>query len=169
MLTKEELAQIGISPKNHDAQYQRMSWDDYFMSLVNLLRKRSCDSQTQHACVAVRNKVIIGTGFNSFPSGSDDENLPNIRPYKYAFINHAEEALIYNCAKLGIALEGCTLYVSGQCCSQCIRKVISVGIKDLVTGPITHVSSSTEDLLYRYWVESHKVNVREYKGKVFSE
>lgn len=161
--------ELGITDddKNIDRKYSRMNWDDYFMSIVNLVRKRSHDSQTQHGAVAVRDNVIIATGFNGFPPGSDDIFLPNTRPEKYKFVNHAEESLIYIAAKNGVSLDGCTLYVSGQPCCHCARKLISVGITDWVIGPISHVSSSTEALLYKYWVESFKVKVRQYTGKVF--
>ena len=54
-----------------------LSWDDYFMSLAFLSSQRSKDPATQVGAVIVNvNQRIIGIGYNGFPHGCSDEDLP---------------------------------------------------------------------------------------------
>lgn len=169
-MTPAELIKIGIHPDNRDATYKRIGWHEYFMEIAKLISKRSLDAETQHGCVAVRNNIIIGTGYNSYPSGARDNILPNLRKggFKYPFINHSESSLIYTAARNGVALDGCTIYITGRPCFNCARQLISVGITDWIIGDITHVSTEIEDLHYKFLVESHNVRVREYKDLIAS-
>ena len=54
-----------------------LSWDEYFMSLALLSSQRSKDPATQVGAVIVnKNKRIIGIGYNGFPHGCSDDDLP---------------------------------------------------------------------------------------------
>lgn len=54
-----------------------MSWDDYFMSVAFLSAMRSKDPSTQvGACIVNKNKRIVGIGYNGFPRGCSDDDLP---------------------------------------------------------------------------------------------
>jgi len=108
----------------------RPSWDQYFADLCVDIAKRSLDPNTQVGCVIInkRNK-IIATGYNSYPPGCDDRNLPHTRPDKYNVMVHAEEAAICSAAELGTSISGCTIYVPFEPCVRCARMLISAGIK----------------------------------------
>lgn len=163
-MTPEELLILGIGPQYRNDNHKIVSWDDYFMQLVLLISKRSKDSNTQHGCLAVKDRIVIATGFNSFPPGADDKNLPNTRldNKKYDFINHAEESMIFSAAKRGVALDGATLYCTGLPCHACTRKLISVGILNWVVGPVIHLASNREKLLSKYWIEWYNIKIRYY-------
>jgi dCMP deaminase len=52
-------------------------WDDYFMSVAFLSAMRSKDPSTQvGACIVNQNKRIVGIGYNGFPRGCSDDELP---------------------------------------------------------------------------------------------
>lgn len=54
-----------------------ISWDDYFMSVAFLSAMRSKDPSTQvGACIVNSNRRIVGIGYNGFPRGCSDEELP---------------------------------------------------------------------------------------------
>lgn len=163
-LSEEELEILGISSNYRNESYKRLSWDEYFMSVVEIIRKRSHDADTQHGIVLVRDNKIISTGFNGYPENSEDNLLPNIRKdrKKYWAINHAEESAIFNAAKYGIALNGCKAYISGKPCNSCSKKLISVGVKHWIIGNITHISSLEEDLQSKYWIESHNILIEKF-------
>lgn len=54
-----------------------LSWDDYFMSISFLSSMRSKDPNTQvGACIVSPDKRIVGIGYNGFPRGCSDDELP---------------------------------------------------------------------------------------------
>jgi deoxycytidylate deaminase len=80
-----------------------LSWDDYFMSVAFLSSMRSKDPNTQvGACIVNDDKRIVGIGYNGFPRGCSDEELPWDREAesdldtKYFYVCHAEVNAILN-------------------------------------------------------------------------
>lgn len=54
-----------------------INWDDYFMSIAFLSAMRSKDPSTQvGACIVSPDKRIVGIGYNGFPQGCSDDDLP---------------------------------------------------------------------------------------------
>ena len=54
-----------------------ISWDEYFMGIAVLSSMRSKDPNTQvGACIVNEHRKIVGVGYNGFPIGCDDDNLP---------------------------------------------------------------------------------------------
>jgi len=109
-----------------------MDWTEYFLGIAEQVKLKSKDESTQIGAVIVgKDREILSTGYNSFPRGLDD-NLPERqeRPVKYFYFEHAERNAIYNAARVGIPLEGSTIYLtSGLPCSDCARGIINSGIK----------------------------------------
>jgi dCMP deaminase len=54
------------------------------------------------------------------------------RPAKYSWTEHAERNAIYNAARLGISIQGCTAYINWFPCIDCARALVQVGISRLV-------------------------------------
>jgi len=112
-----------------------LSWDEYFMGIAILSSKRSKDPSTQvGACIVTPNKKIVGTGYNGFPQGCSDDNLPWDREgeflkTKYPYVCHAELNAILNATK---NLEGCSIYVALFPCNECAKAIIQSGIKEIV-------------------------------------
>lgn len=50
------------------------------------------------------------------------------RPQKYQWVEHAERNAIYNAARMGIPLKGCTAYITLAPCADCTRALIQSGI-----------------------------------------
>jgi dCMP deaminase len=112
----------------------RVVWDDYFMVQALWAKVRSPDTSTQCGCILVDERGrIVGQGYNGYPSGVDDDKMPQTRPEKYPPILHSEENAILNA--IG-NLEGATVYVTGPPCTHCWAYIIQVGIKRVVYGPI---------------------------------
>ena len=54
-----------------------LSWDDYYMAVAFLSSMRSKDPSTQvGACIVNEDKRIVGIGYNGFPRGCSDDELP---------------------------------------------------------------------------------------------
>lgn len=99
---------------------------------------RSHDAQTKHGCVLVRNKTVLSTGYNGFISEIDDTQLPNIRPYKYDFMVHAEHNAILNCACNGVSTLGAQAYITGAPCNNCLQYMWQAGINEIIYSDFTN-------------------------------
>ena len=66
---------------------KKVSWDDYFMTMVYLAAMRSKDESTHIGAVIVGpDNEVRSTGYNSFPRGmNDDIKKRQKRPEKYFF------------------------------------------------------------------------------------
>jgi dCMP deaminase len=102
------------------------------MTAAYLFAQLSPDEQTKHGAILVdKHNRLLGQGFNGFPRGADDESIPKTRPEKYFFVIHAEDNCILNSRHIPEP-ELCTLYVTGPCCDECIKKILQVGIGRVV-------------------------------------
>lgn len=108
----------------------RPNWTNYFLGLAKVISQRSHDIHTQHGCVITDlNNRILGVGYNGFPKGLDDTNLPTSRPDKYHWMVHSERNALSNCV---IRPDNGIAYVTGQCCNDCIIALWQEGIKKVV-------------------------------------
>lgn len=113
-------------------------WDEHFLEIAKVCAKRSKDKHTQVGAVIVGvDKEIVSTGYNSFPRKIND-NVPERqeRPEKYFWFEHAERNAIYNSARHGVSLKGCTLYVPALPCTDCARGIVQVGIVKVVVDKV---------------------------------
>ena len=124
------------APKPRD---RYLKWDDYFMSVAFLSAQRSKDPNKQVGAVIVGpDKVIMGVGYNGFPRGCSDSDLPwakkstndDAMETKYAYVCHAEMNAIMN--KNSQSLHGATVYVTMYPCNECAKLIIQSGIKEVV-------------------------------------
>jgi dCMP deaminase len=114
-----------------------LSWEEYFMAVAQLSARRSKDPSTQvGACIVNKNKRIIGIGYNGFPTGCSDDELPwaregSLLETKYPYVCHAEMNAITNAANKP-DLDGASMYVSLFPCNECAKLIVQVGIKEVV-------------------------------------
>lgn len=113
-----------------------LNWDEYFMGMALLSAQRSKDPNTQvGACIVDTKRRVVGLGYNGFPKGCSDDELPWAREggfldTKYAYVCHAELNAILN--KNNEDLDGCTIYVALFPCNECAKLIIQSGIKEVV-------------------------------------
>jgi dCMP deaminase len=113
------------------------SWDNRFMEMALLVASWSKDRNTHVGCIIVGpQREVRSVGYNGFPRGVNDEVEARFeRPLKYMWTEHAERNAIYNSSRMGLSLEGCTMYLNGDHgfpCTDCARAIIQCGIKFLV-------------------------------------
>ena len=114
----------------------RTSRDRYYMAIAKLTATRSTCDRANVGAVAVKDKRIIMSGYNGSPSGTphcydafDGHILENGHCVRTV---HAEQNIITQCAKTGIALEGATIYVTHFPCEICCKLLLSAGIKEVI-------------------------------------
>jgi dCMP deaminase len=102
------------------------------MKLAELVAGWSKDPSTKVACVLVKERRIISTGFNGFPKGiNDDINRLMNREEKYELTIHAETNAIITAAIHGVSTNGCSAYITMHPCSRCAAALINAGIKNV--------------------------------------
>ncbi len=120
-------------------------WDHRFMELARTVAKwSSCiRNNRQVGAVIVKNKRILTTGYNGAPQGiksckergfclRDKLNIPSGTQAETCYAIHAEQNAVIQAAKLGVSVEGATIYITHQPCSVCTRILINSGIKRIV-------------------------------------
>ena len=97
-------------------------------------QKNKSQSQ-QNKCQVNQSNKIVGIGYNGFPIGCSDDDLPwereaaNINETKYPYVVHAEANAILNSTK---DLHGSRIYVALFPCNECTKLIIQSGIKEII-------------------------------------
>ncbi|TXG54370.1 hypothetical protein EZV62_019626 [Acer yangbiense] len=129
------------SPNPFDPSKRKgyLSWDDYFMAIAFLSAERSKDPNRQvGACLVSQNGIILGIGYNGFPRGCSDDQLPWAKKSKtddplqtkYPYVCHAEVNAILNTNHASAA--GQRLYVSMFPCNECAKIIIQSGVSEVI-------------------------------------
>jgi dCMP deaminase len=120
---------LNILPEHVD------DWDEYFMWMATTAAIKSKDPKCAVGAVIVsKDHLILSTGFNGLARRvHDDQNLLADAAEKLKVICHAEENAIYNAARIGIALEGTSIYVTKFPCLGCCNAIIQSGISRIYT------------------------------------
>jgi dCMP deaminase len=124
-------------------------WTNRFMGLCNHMADWSEDRDFQVGCVIVDpvGQQVRTTGYNGLPRGVsalDDARFDRASGEKFFWIEHAERNAIYNAARTGVSLVGCTAYVNRFPCADCGRALIQSGIKRVVAPPIPQADGALD-------------------------
>ncbi|MFZ2523572.1 MAG: deaminase [Minisyncoccia bacterium] len=79
-------------------------------------------------CLAVACNTHLPTEYETYIFGDPRLNVDAGQPGKYVAL-HAERAVIAQCARRGIAMEGASLFVTTFPCEDCAREIAEAGIK----------------------------------------
>jgi len=110
----------------------RISWDDYFMSLAYLTSSRSPCARLHVGCVLVKDKRIVSTGYNGWLSNVAHKSVirkdSDGKEHEMATIHAEQNAICYG-ANTGVSLNDVVAYVTHYPCLQCAKLLASCGIK----------------------------------------
>ncbi len=120
-------------------------WDERFLSMAEQVATwSSCYQENrQVGAVIAKNKRILTTGYNGASAGviSCKErgeclrrklNIPSGTQHELCYATHAEQNAIVQAAKMGISIDGATLYCTHQPCVICAKMIINSGIVRIV-------------------------------------
>lgn len=144
--------------------YKRPSRDEYFMEIANTVAQRATCDLSRNGCVIAKNKQLLTTGYVGSPPG-----LPHCDEVGHQFKQtthedgkvtnhcvrtiHAEQNAICQAAKLGVAVEGATLYCKMTPCRTCTMLIISCGIKRVVCEKKHHAWTESEAMFKEVGIE----------------
>jgi len=137
--------------------YIRPTWDEYFMEVARTIAKRATCDRGRSGCVIARDKQLLVTGYVGSPVGlphcddvghlmkkviHDDDSISQhcMRTV------HAEQNAICQAAKLGVALDGATVYCKMTPCRTCAMLIINCGIKRVVCEKKYHRGAESEQM-----------------------
>lgn len=113
-----------------------ISWDEYFIGIALLSGERSKDPNSQvGACIVSPDNKILSIGYNGFPIGCSDDEIPWDREgdfvdTKYPYVCHSELNAILNYT--GSTLKQSRIYVTLFPCNECAKAIIQSGIKEVI-------------------------------------
>ena len=120
-------------------------WDKRFMQMAHLVSSwSSCYAPGREiGAVIVKDKRVMTTGYNGAPQGMKTcrekgecmrrkLGIASGTRAEVCFAIHAEQNAIIQAAKLGISIDGATLYCTHQPCSVCAKMIVNAGIKRVV-------------------------------------
>lgn len=119
----------------------RPSWDAYFMQIAHLVKTRATCPRRQVGAVIVRDRRIVATGYNGAPQGlshcpdggpANDWPRGCMRAGHCIRSLHAEQNCLLQAAKIGVACEGTTMYVTCQPCNACAKMILNAGVSKVI-------------------------------------
>lgn len=136
----------------HDIEIKiRPSFDEFIFSVATSSASRGTCTRKKVGSVLVRGRSIVSTGYNEslpgLPHCTDKDVGCFIVNNHCVRTIHAERNAIYQAARYGHPLEGCSLYSTVSPCRDCFNAIVSVGIKEIFYIE-DYNSLSEEDRLY---------------------
>ncbi|MEF9974419.1 MAG: dCMP deaminase family protein [Clostridia bacterium] len=120
-------------------------WDRRFMEMTRVIASwASCYQENRKiGAVIVKDKRIMTTGYNGAPSGVKTcvergeclrrkLGIASGTRQEICYAIHAEQNAIIQAARLGVAIEGATLYCTHQPCVICAKMIVNAGIRRVV-------------------------------------
>jgi len=113
--------------------------DQNFINIAKEISSASKCVSKQVGAVIVKNGRILSTGYNGTPAGYtncsthwDGEYTKEHHDWSKTYEIHAEMNAIIWAAREGISIDGATIYVTLEPCSDCSKNLIASGIKRIV-------------------------------------
>jgi dCMP deaminase len=156
----------------------RPSWDEYFMEICMSVAKRATCDRGKSGSIIVKDKQILVSGYVGSPVGLShcDEVGHQMKEVTHEDgsvsqhcmrTNHAEQNAICQAAKLGIPIEGATVYCKMTPCSTCAKLIINSGIKRIVCEKRYHRGQESEEMFREAGIQLDVLNeeVENYKNQ----
>ncbi len=120
----------------------RPTWDQYFMSIAELVSTRSTCIRRKVGCVLVKDKRILATGYNGAPASLShctqetclrtSRDVPSGVQQELCRGLHAEQNVIIQAAVHGVRTGGATVYCTHKPCILCAKMLINAQVVRIV-------------------------------------
>ena len=138
-------------------EYKRPSWDEYFTEIMKQVGTRATCNRGRSGCVVVKDKRLLVTGYVGSPPGVEhcDEIGHELKKTVHedgketnhcVRTTHAEQNAICQAAKMGISLDGATMYCNMVPCYVCAKMIITCGIKRVVANKDYHAADDSKKI-----------------------
>lgn len=120
----------------------RPSWDEYFMSVAEVVSSRSTCLRRKVGAVIVSGKRILATGYNGAPSGLEhcdrhgclrlEQSIPPGEHHELCRGLHAEQNAIIQAALYGVSIREGIIYCTHHPCVVCAKMLVNAGVKKVI-------------------------------------
>src|SRR5215831_10800274 len=135
-LTVSLYLDMGRGPYLIVAGMERASWDEYFMSIAQVVATRSTCPRKFVGAVIVRNRTILSTGYNGsirgMPHCSDVGHM--MEDGHCVATIHAEANAIIQAARNGVNIDGAICYATASPCWNCFKQLANAGVVRICYG-----------------------------------
>lgn len=146
----------------------RPSWDEYFLSIAQLVASRSTCLRRKVGALIVKDQRILATGYNGAPAGlkhcaevgclRDRLGIPSGERQEICRGIHAEQNALLQATTSGVDVRGSTIYCTIQPCILCAKLIIGAGITRVVIGE-DYPDSLARDLLKEAGIPIEKLEM----------
>ncbi len=118
------------------AAKKRLPWDQYFMSIAQVVASRSTCDRKHVGAVIVRDKTILSTGYNGSIRGLPhcDEVGHLMEGGHCVATIHAEANALVQAARNGVNISGATITITASPCWNCFKLIANAGIRAIHYG-----------------------------------
>ena len=161
-----------------DRKLPRPDWDEYFVEICRAVARRATCNRGRSGSVIAKNKRLLVTGYVGSPTGvlHCDEVGHQMKTMVHedgsktehcVRTTHAEQNAICQAAKLGISIDGATLYCKMTPCGVCAKMIINSGIKRVVSEKDYHAGRESKELFKKAGVQLEILDkeVESYKNQ----
>lgn len=139
---------------------KRISWDEYYIEIVEKIKLRATCPRKQVGAILVKNNEIIGTGYNGAPKGFDHcteigcmmQTLADGKQHCLRSIHAEVNALL----QAGEKAEGSTLYITTMPCPYCFKLIIQSRVKKVIYSEEYNKKDS------EYWYLNSEVEIEQW-------
>ena len=149
--------------------YKRPTWDEYFLQIMDMVGTRATCDRGRSGCVIVRDKRIVTTGYVGSPIGMPHCDEVGHEMHDVVHEDgtvskhcvrtiHAEQNAIAQAARIGISLDGATIYARMTPCYTCAKMLVNAGIKRVVAREDYHSASKSKEIFKKTGVKFDLLN-----------
>jgi len=148
---------------------ERLSWDQYFLTITRDVAERSTCTRAKVGATIVRDKSILATGYNGAPSGMPHCDELGCLIYKsetpsgeveencYRTI-HAEINAIAQAARNGTSIKDAAIYITHSPCIHCLKTLVNTGIRAIYFEK-PYKLDTVADIIRHTGVELHPIEM----------
>ncbi len=149
--------------KSQNPTSKRLSWDEYFMKIAEMVSERATCLRRKVGAILVKDKRILATGYNGAPSGlrhcsetgclRDKLRLKPGERIELCRGLHAEQNALVQAAAFGINVSDSTIYSTCEPCITCAKMLINAKVKRIC------VKQPYPDKLARRMLKEAKIKI----------
>lgn len=147
--------------------HDRPSYDQYFMEMAEVVKKRSTCMRRQVGAILVKERHILSTGYNGAPKGLQHcsevgcirktRDIPSGERHELCRGLHAEQNAIIQSAVFGVSIKGSTLYCTNTPCVVCVKMLINAGVVEII------FSGDYPDDLAKQMLKESNLKIKRFK------
>lgn len=114
----------------------RVSWDEYFLKMLEAVAERATCDRGRCGALLVVERQVLATGYVGAPPGFPHcDEVGHLLEHGHCVRTvHAEQNAFVSAARRGLAVDGATLYTTLAPCRVCAMLAVIAGVRRVVAA-----------------------------------